>query len=198
MMADALNTPVAPWLVLAVGNPSRGDDALGPALIDRLSQDIDHASDVEFLIDFQLQVEHALDLNGRLAVLFVDAAHPGVITTELPIGNRQLDDTTIPCAEAHSAGVAITPIRADESVTPATHALSAQAVLHVAQLFEGAVPPAWQLAIEGQLFDLGEGLSEQAECNLNKAVVLAQQWLDTRRSEAVPLHSHDNGVMSDA
>jgi Ni,Fe-hydrogenase maturation factor len=29
-------TAIAPLLVLAVGNPSRGDDALGPALAERL------------------------------------------------------------------------------------------------------------------------------------------------------------------
>jgi hydrogenase maturation protease len=69
----------ASWLVLAVGNPSRGDDALGPALLERLRDaGVDAAGDVELLTDFQLQIEHALDLQGRQAVLFVDAARPGV------------------------------------------------------------------------------------------------------------------------
>jgi hypothetical protein len=55
---------VAPLLVLAVGNPSRGDDALGPALLDALAalaaQGADRLGDIELLSDFQLQIEHAL------------------------------------------------------------------------------------------------------------------------------------------
>jgi len=50
----------APVLVLAVGNPSRGDDALGPLAAQRLAAL--ELSGVEVLTDFQLQVEHALDL----------------------------------------------------------------------------------------------------------------------------------------
>ena len=69
----------APLLVLAVGNPSRGDDALGPLLLERLQADgWDAGGQVELLCDFQLQVEHTLDLQGRSAVLLVDAARPGV------------------------------------------------------------------------------------------------------------------------
>ena len=72
-----MNAVVPPLLVLAWGNPSRGDDALGPLLAERL---LAHAGApslvgrVEVLTDFQLQVEHALDLVGRERILFVDAA----------------------------------------------------------------------------------------------------------------------------
>jgi hydrogenase maturation protease len=62
---------VAPTLVIAVGNLSRGDDAAGPMLAERLL-----AADlpgVEVLVEFQLQVEHALDLAGRKRVIFIDA-----------------------------------------------------------------------------------------------------------------------------
>ena len=68
---------VAPVLVFACGNPSRGDDALGPAFIDRveaLLDEIRHAGELELLTDFQLQAEHALDLVGREQVVFVDAS----------------------------------------------------------------------------------------------------------------------------
>jgi predicted GNAT family N-acyltransferase len=72
-----MSAQVAPLLVLAWGNPSRGDDALGPLLAERLLihvQTAGLASRVEVLTDFQLQVEHALDLVGRERILFVDAA----------------------------------------------------------------------------------------------------------------------------
>ena len=62
-----------PILIFGYGNPSRGDDAIGPLLIERL--EILNLPDVDLLTDFQLQVEHALDLRGRERVLFVDASH---------------------------------------------------------------------------------------------------------------------------
>ena len=66
----------APLLLFAVGNPSRGDDALGPTLLDRVSASLAPEiarGEVELLADFQLQPEHALDLVGRARVVFVDA-----------------------------------------------------------------------------------------------------------------------------
>ena len=155
----------APLLVLAVGNPSRGDDALGPALLERLrAVGVGAARDVELLTDFQLQVEHALDLDGRRAVLFVDAARPGT-----------------------TRGVCIEPIYADARLPPASHALRAQAVLHVAVQLAGHAPPAWQLAMEGEHFALGEGLSPMAERHLACAVDMAMGWLQARRCQQFSL-----------
>ncbi|MCC7218819.1 MAG: hydrogenase maturation protease, partial [Burkholderiales bacterium] len=66
---------IAPFLVIGIGNPSRGDDALGPLLVERIeAMDL---PGVECLTDFQLQVEHALDLVGREQVVFVDATAAG-------------------------------------------------------------------------------------------------------------------------
>ncbi len=176
-MPGVSNGMTAPWLVLAVGNPSRGDDALGPELIERLSLAEGAASDVEFLIDFQLQVEHALDLKGRHGVLFVDAARPGVVAERRPFDNAvRAGVQDIP------AGVVIVSIVADDQVPPASHSLRAEAVLHVARQLDGDVPPAWQLAIEGQSFSLGEGLSEVAQNHLTQAMNLAQDWLSARRA----------------
>ena len=66
-----MNERRAPLLVLAVGNPSRGDDALGPMLAERLESAA--LPGVEVITEFQLQVENALDLEGRERVIFVDA-----------------------------------------------------------------------------------------------------------------------------
>lgn len=156
-----------PWLVLAVGNPSRGDDALGPALLDALrAAGVEGADDVELLTDFQLQVEHALDLQGRRAVLFVDAARPGAV--------------------AAPQGVAPTPLAVPAKSLPAlSHALAPAGVLHVAARLGTDVPPAWQLAVEGAAFGLGEGLSEAGQARLGRAVAQAQDWIAARRAEAV-------------
>ena len=62
---------IAPVLVLTYGNPSRGDDALGTAMFDLL--EANPPANVELLTDFQLQIEHATDLQNREYILFIDA-----------------------------------------------------------------------------------------------------------------------------
>ena len=142
-------------LILALGNPSRGDDALAPTLLEKLHQiGIETTHSVELLTDFQLQIEHALDLADREAVLFVDAALPNT-----------------------GYGTAITPIHSDSEAPTTSHTLRPQAVLQVAQKILGDVPAAWLLAIEGESFALGEGLSTTAQQNLEKALALALEWL---------------------
>lgn len=176
----------APWLILAVGNPSRGDDALGPELIERLSTAESGADDVEFLVDFQLQVEHALDLKDRHGVLFVDAARPGVVVQRVVS-----DDMPWSCLDNKFEAVAISTIEADSHVPPASHALRAEAVLYVARQMDDDVPPSWQLAIEGHSFALGEGLSEVAEHHLTQALDLARHWLRDRRASAGSMREHE-------
>ena len=153
---------VAPLLIIAIGNPSRGDDALGPALLDILdAAGVQADGSVELLTDFQLQVEHALDLAGRRAVLFVDAAWP---------------------TEGADAGATLTRIAADNAAPLTSHALRPQAVLHVCGALKQPVPPAWQLAIEGWSFELGAPMSEVAGSHLECALILARGWIDDRRS----------------
>jgi hydrogenase maturation protease len=144
-------------LVLGWGNPGRGDDALGPRLLEQLEADA--ASRPEwarhgFVSDFQLQPEHALDLDGAAQVLFVDAS------------------ASIPEAFRLSR-VAAAP---DGSFT--THALSPQALLAVREQIAGEkAPPAWLLAVRGDAFELGAPLSAHAEARLSGAAQLARELL---------------------
>lgn len=136
------------FLVFGYGNPSRGDDALGPMLLEWLTAQA--CPDTEYLTDFQLQVEHALDLEGRELVLFVDAhlsCRPPFEFTELA------------------------PV-CDKSYT--THAVSPGAVLQVYREIKGQEPPpSFLLSIRGERFELGEGLSESARINLAEACEFA-------------------------
>jgi hydrogenase maturation protease len=141
----------APILIIGIGNPSRGDDALGPMLIDRL--EALQVADVELLTDFQLQVEFALDLQGRQRVIFVDASV----------------DTASPFT--------FEPLVAAEDASFTSHALSPGAVLHAYKKLIGDPPSAYVLAIRGEAFELGEGLSAQAAANLEVAINLRDQWL---------------------
>ncbi len=141
-------------LIFGYGNPSRGDDALGPLLLARLEPLLDEAlrraaGGIELLTDFQLQVEHALDLAGRRRVLFVDAHQQ----CEVPFSLRPLQ----PAAESCFS----------------THALSPVAVLKVyQQIYPSDPPPSFLLGIRGERFELGEPLSAAASRHLDAAVAL--------------------------
>jgi hydrogenase maturation protease len=144
-----------PILVIGIGNPSRGDDAIGPLAIERL--EALGLPGVELLTDFQLQVEHALDLVGRSEVVFVDATVAG----EGPFSFE-------PVAPA-----------ADLSAT--THALAPAAVLDVYRQYTDApLPVARVLAVRGFEFELGAPLSDAAARNLDAALEVLVAHL-TRR-----------------
>ena len=150
---------VRPLLVFAWGNPSRGDDALGPELLDLLAsrQEQGEFAHVELLGDFQLQVEHALDLQGRERVLFIDASVSAQAPWELS---------------------ALQPQR-DTSYT--SHAMSPAAILAVyEQINDGPPPPAWLLSIRGYAFELGQPLSAQAGSNLQDAFSKVCEFLHIR------------------
>ena len=93
---------VAPLLVLGWGNRSRGADALGPTFVEALMRRLGSGPDpalstlVEGLDDYQLQVEHALDLVGRRHVLFVDASLTAVAPFEAGRISAERDASALP------------------------------------------------------------------------------------------------------
>lgn len=160
----------APTLIFAWGNPSRGDDALGPALLEAVEALLPAHPQwgaVDLLTDFQLQVEHALDLEGRERVLFVDAS-----------------------ASALDAPFSAHPIGAARDSSFTTHALSPQGVMHVyAELKGREPPPCTLLAVAGESFELGEPLSPAARAHLDAAVAWTRDWLEQRSQSPSDLES---------
>jgi hydrogenase maturation protease len=141
-----------PLLVFAVGNESRGDDALGPQLLRQLQAEA--AGQAEFLEDFQWQVEHVTDLHGREAILFIDA--------------------DVSCA----APFELAEISAGHDNSFSTHAMSPAALLHAyRQVYAAQAPRAFVLRIRGHGFELGSALSPEAEENLVAALQAARCWL---------------------
>jgi hydrogenase maturation protease len=63
--------------------------------------------------------------------------------------------------------------------------LTPAGVLHVAQRLGQPIPEAWQLAIEGESFGLGEGLSEAARVRLGQALRAAERWMEDHRAVIV-------------
>ena len=142
-----------PVLIFGYGNLSRGDDALGPLLLEAIENNI-NLNDIEIQTDFQLQVEHALDLENRQLVLFIDAS----VSSEKAYDFYEL-----------------TPDR-DNSYT--THAMSPSAVLAVYQdIKKQTPPPCFLLSIKGESFELGEGLSTNAKNHLGQAYRFTDQLM---------------------
>ncbi|CAA9891490.1 Hydrogenase maturation protease [Candidatus Methylobacter favarea] len=144
---------VKPVLLFGYGNLSRGDDALGPLLLEYIENTV-NLDLIEILTDFQLQIEHALDLENREIVLFIDASAA--------------------CINGFDFAM-LEPAR-DKSYT--THAMSPAAVLDVYQeIKKQTPPPCFLLSIKGEKFELGESLSANAEQHLAQACQFAGQLL---------------------
>ena len=145
-------------MVFGWGNDARGDDGLGPLLLARVAAA--GWPDVTTIEDFQLQIEHALDLDGAEAALFLDAGR----------------GTPAPFAFAE-----IAPKR---DMTHSTHALAPEAVLDVYARMLGHPPPSFVLCMRGERFELGEGLSAQARERLDTAWTFVQELMAERSVEA--------------
>ena len=148
----------APVLVFTWGNPSRGDDAIGPQIYDLLINEA--LEDVDVLTDFQLQIEHVVDLEKRERVIFVDASVSGKAAFEF-----------------HQ-------IQADKDDSYTTHAMSPQSLLAVyEQVNKQAAPTSFMLSVRGYEFGLGLAMSDEAIDNLNEAVAFIKQRLSDRNSK---------------
>jgi hypothetical protein len=208
----------APVLIFAIGNESRGDDALGPLLLREIGSWLNPNNPLapevvipakagiqliekspqsgatagvcplrgmsdsldsrlrgndssngqsglnsgeekcpqrfELLEDFQLQIEHAMDMKDRKRVLFIDAG----MDTPAPFSFN----------------------RAKPSGEPVlySHALAPQALLDVyAQVYEESPPAAYILCIKGESFELGEAPTPTALKHLALALDFVKQSL---------------------
>lgn len=125
---------------------------MGPLVLERLGVLLAGPiarGEVELLLEFQLQVELIYDLVGRARVIFVDASVAAAAPFEWgPVG----------------------PV---EAAPFTTHAMSPAALLDCHRRLLGDPPPASLLAIRGEGFELGEGLSPAAAAHLDRAVA----WL---------------------
>ena len=132
-------------LIFGYGNPSRGDDALGPLIIEKLCewQFIHGWSHIQAETDYQLQIEHVSDLVDQDLVIFVDAD----MGCAPPLSLSICDEQTI-----HGY---------------TSHALSPHELLGVYRLVHRSKPPpSYIVHIRGEQFELGQPLSASANDNL--------------------------------
>ena len=160
-----------PILVFGYGNLSRGDDAAGPLFLEYLEQQTD-LSRIELQTDFQLHIEHALDLQGRELVIFVDAS----------------------AAEDHAFAFKRLQPCQDNSYT--SHAMSPAALLQVFKTVTGQTPPpSYLLSIKAESFELGEDIGKTTKENLHQAYLFAERLLALPIDEISRLYAADKAVM---
>lgn len=136
-------------LLFAFGNTSRGDDALAPLLLQQI-KDLNlkqaYGYPLKYLEDYQLQVEHVMDMQDCERVILIDASQSI---------QRSYD---------------FSPIQEQFESSYTTHGMSPANLLHTyRQVHQHKAPVTAMLAIQGVSFELGQPLSSVAEINLQQA-----------------------------
>ena len=125
-------------------------------LLEKYRQESGKLASVDLLTDYQLQIEHAVDLEQREGVLFIDAS----VSCSEPYEFKKLQP------------------QQDDSYT--THAMSPAAVLAVyRQINQLEPPPSYMLTIRGYEFGLGQAITEQAQKNLDQGFTFTKRLLET-------------------
>lgn len=134
-------------LLIAIGNPGRGDDALGPALAERMRAL--GLPGVRIVVDYQLGIEHAADVAAADAVYFLDAS-----------------------VDPQASPFRIEAVRGEPGPQFSSHAATPSQVMFLAEELFAARPAAWTVEVHGICFDpFVEELSDRARENLEVAAV---------------------------
>jgi len=133
-------------LLIAYGNPLRGDDGLAWQVSELLAGRFS-PTELKIVCCHQLAPELADDLSCSDAVIFVDAASP-----ESRFG--------IP------GEIRVVEIHATESLQPVTHHFAPAALLAMAASLYGATPKSFLVTVTGQNFEHEEALSAAVKAAL--------------------------------
>ena len=137
------NKPLTPaTLIIAYGNPLRGDDGLGRRAAEMLRERA--FPGITILALHQLAPELAEDLSRAALAVFIDAREGGV--------------------PGEWRAEAVLP--APETPRPFTHQVSPATLLTAARTLYGHAPEALLYSMGGESFDYGEGLSAQVAAAL--------------------------------
>jgi hydrogenase maturation protease len=132
-------------LVIGYGNPLRGDDALGPHLVEKIAAL--QLPMVRTKAVHQLLPELAAEIAKYACVIFIDA-HRGPLPD----------------------GVLITSLEPSGSPVNFSHRVDAEGLLALTQDLYGREPSALFIQVVGENFEMHEGLSEAATMNAEEAL----------------------------
>ena len=144
-------------LVIACGNPLRGDDAIGSTVADIISSW--RTPGVKVLTVHQLVPELIDEIQQVRRVLFIDAA------------------ATNADGSAFQSGV----VEAKKSRRFFGHCETAASLLALLHELGGRTPDARLVSISAISFDQGKELTEGAKSNMQAALVWIRHWLPVSR-----------------
>jgi hydrogenase maturation protease len=143
-------------LLYGYGNPGRQDDGLGNQFIEMMEEWItkNNIEGIELDSNYQLNIEDADAISDKDIVVFIDASV------------EDINDFYIDKVDPSNAKVEFT-----------MHAVSVGFVVSLCNQLYDKYPEVYLLHIKAYEFDFGEGLTEKATKNLDKAVVFMQNKL---------------------
>lgn len=145
-------------LIYAYGNPGRQDDGLGNCLVEKLIPWLSEKGITQVEVDsnFQLNIEDADRIREKDVVVFVDAS-----VEDIP-------------------GYKFTPVEPSEGRSEFTlHAASPAYILALCIRLYNRHPETYLLQIRGYEWEFREGLSDEAERNLESALKYLKQKINT-------------------
>lgn len=159
-------------LVLGLGNPLRGDDAVGSWVAERLADAFpaDDCVHLDVRLRPQLLPEMAEELADFETVLILDAAVDGP-----RVGLRRVPPDA-------SAGA------------PSSHHFTAESLAVLAKRLWGRSPEMYLISIRGERFDLGGGMSPAVLPRARRALSLAVAFLRRRPYARRSLHRTDRPI----
>jgi hydrogenase maturation protease len=142
-------------LIYGYGNPGREDDGLGIELAKRIEAwSVDKGmTGIDFDSNYQLNIEDAEIISEKDLVIFADAS------------TEDIEDYLL------------TEVTGESEVSFTTHAASPGYILKLCQDLFNKNPKVYLLHIKGYRWEFKEGLSEQAENNLQKALSFIKEYL---------------------
>lgn len=121
--------------MVGYGNPQRGDDGVGPLVVERLRARMGARAGVRFFTCRQLGDELLEAVGKASLVILVDAS-----VEDLP------------------GGVRWSKVEPRAALTPFTHHMNPGTLLWLIQAETGSTPETWLVSIEGEQFHLKEGI----------------------------------------
>ena len=139
--------------MLGYGNPGRRDDGLGPAAAEAIERR--RFDGVRAKSAYQLMIDDAVDAAACERMIFIDAATAA----------------TEPFAAA--------PVEpAERTAAFASHCVSPALVLGLCRRLYGRMPDATLIGIRGYDFGFDEGLTPQAQANLEAAIAFVCELIE--------------------
>ncbi len=148
-------------LIYGYGNPGREDDGLGIAFAEAMQQwAVEHdIKNLSFEIDYQLNIEDALEISKYDMVMFADASQEDIDHFK------------------------ITNVTPSDKVNFTMHSVSPSYVGHLCSKIFNRKPEILLIHIKGYQWEMKEGLSNKATLNMERALEHVQSML--KQSELI-------------